>query len=82
MARVPRGRSPEQDRLIIVPFRPHAEHHQFLELDPVTLAARPLSDPQVTPVKIANGDWRVSPDGRYVAFVESRDRNIWIIALP
>ena len=78
----PAGCSPEQDRLIIVPFRPDAEHHQFLELDPVTLAARPLSDPQVTPVKIANGDWRVSPDGRYVAFVESRDRNIWILALP
>jgi hypothetical protein len=78
----PAGCSPEQDRLIIVPFRPDAGHHQFLELDPVTLAARPLSDPQVTPVKIANGDWRVSPDGRHVAFVESRDRNIWILALP
>jgi Tol biopolymer transport system component len=78
----PAGCSPEQERLIIVPFRPDAEHHQFLELDPVTLAVRPLSDPQVTPVKIANGDWRVSPDGRYVAFVESRDRNIWILALP
>ena len=74
--------SPEQDRLIVVPFRPDAEHHQFLELDPVTLAARALTDPQVTPVKIANGDWRVSPDGRYVAFVESRDRNVWIIVLP
>jgi Tol biopolymer transport system component len=78
----PTGCSPEQDRLIIVPFLPDAEHHHFLELDPVTLAARPLSDPQVTPVKIANGDWRISPNGRYVAFVESRDRNIWIIALP
>ncbi len=44
--------------------------------------ARQLTDPATTPFKIANGDWRVSPDGRYVAFVESSDRNIWVIALP
>jgi Tol biopolymer transport system component len=38
-----------------------------------------LTDPAVTPFKIANGDWAVSPDGRYVAFVENQDRNIWVL---
>jgi len=32
-------------------------------------------------VTIANGDWAVSPDGRHVAFVESQDRNIWLLTL-
>ena len=43
---------------------------------------RELTTPESTPFKIANGDWRVSPDGRYVAFVESSDRNIWALELP
>jgi Tol biopolymer transport system component len=42
---------------------------------------RQLTDPAVTPFKIANGDWRISPDGRYMAFVESSDKNIWVIEL-
>jgi Tol biopolymer transport system component len=41
-----------------------------------------VTDPAITPFKVANGDWTVSPDGRYVAFVESRDHNIWLLALP
>ncbi len=73
---------PEDDRLIMVPFDPNATFHRLVELNPATGETRPLTDPALTPIKIANGDWRVSPDGRYVAFVESSDRNIWVIELP
>jgi hypothetical protein len=72
----------ENDRLIIVPFDPKAVYHEFWEMNPSSNIARPLTDPAQTPFKIANGDWRVSPDGRYIAYVESADRNIWVIALP
>jgi Tol biopolymer transport system component len=72
----------ENDRLIIVPFDPDATHHEFWELNPSRNIVRPLTDPTLTPFKIANGDWRISPDGRYVAYVENADRNIWVIALP
>jgi len=72
----------EDDRLIMVPFDPKATFHRLVELNPVTGETRPLTDPALAPIKIANGDWRVSPDGRYVAFVESNDRNIWAIELP
>jgi Tol biopolymer transport system component len=68
-------------RLLIIPFRPEAVSHELWELDANTWEARRLTDPDATPFKIANGDWTVSPDGRYVAFVESRDRNIWLLAL-
>jgi hypothetical protein len=73
--------TPEEDRLIIVPLVPDAPLHWLVELYPATGEVRELTDPAVTPFKIANGDWRISPDGRYVAFVESSDRNIWVMAL-
>ncbi len=57
---------PEDDRLIMVPFDPNATFHRLVELNPATGETRPLTDPALTPIKIANGDWRVSPDGRYV----------------
>ena len=73
--------TPEGDRLIIVPLVPDAPLHWLVELTPARGAVRQLTDPAVTPFKIANGDWRISPDGRFVAFVESSDRNIWVMAL-
>jgi hypothetical protein len=66
-------------RLLIIPFQPQADVHELWELDADTGATRRLTDPAVTPFKIANGDWTVSPDGRYVAFVEMRDRDIWVL---
>jgi len=73
--------TPEEDRLIIVPLVHDAPLHWLVELTPASGEVRQLTDPAVTPFKIANGDWRISPDGRYVAFVESSDRNIWVMAL-
>jgi len=69
-------------RLLIIPFQADATYHEIWEFDAEAGQARRLTDPQVTPFKIANGDWTVSPDGRYVAFVESEDRNIWLLTLP
>ncbi|MCO6450925.1 MAG: hypothetical protein J5I90_09090 [Caldilineales bacterium] len=72
----------EADRLLIVPFDPSAEYHAFWQLHAASGELRPLTDPAITPFKIANGDWRVSPDGAAVTFVESSDHNIWVLALP
>lgn len=69
-------------RLLIIPFQPEAERHEIWEFDANTGQERRLTDHGLTPFKIANGDWTVSPDGRYVAFVESGDRNIWLLTLP
>ena len=72
----------DDHRLLIIPFQPGAASHEFWEFDVSTGQTRRLTDPEVTPFKIANGDWTVSPDGQQVAFVESRDRNIWLLTLP
>lgn len=76
------GCSTGDDRLLVVPFDPAASFHELWELKAETGDVRRLTDAALTPFKIANGDWRVSPDGRYVAYVESSDRNIWAIELP
>lgn len=73
---------PAGDRLVIVPFKPDAQYHEFWQLDPETLSLTQLTRATEAPLKIANGDWRVSPDGRYVAYVENKDRNIWVVELP
>lgn len=71
----------EQDRLLLVPFQPDAEFHRLLSFDPNTGVTLALSDPAHAPFKIANADWRVSPDGSWVVYVESRDRNLWVLEL-
>jgi Tol biopolymer transport system component len=73
--------TPAEDRLLIVPLEIDAPLHRLVELAPASGEVRALTDPAVTPFKIANGDWRIAPDGRYVAFVESSDKNIWMMAL-
>lgn len=72
----------DAERLIFVPFNPGAMYHEFWEYNVATESVRQLTDSDAAPLKIANGDWEVSPDGRYVAFVESRDDNIWLLELP
>jgi Tol biopolymer transport system component len=68
-------------RLLIIPFRPDAQYHELWELDVETDTTRRLTDSTVTPFKVANADWQVSPDGRHVAFVDSRDDNLWMLTL-
>ncbi len=69
-------------RLIVIPFRADAAYHELWEVDAETGETHRLTDPSITPIKIANGDWQVSPDGHRVAFVESSDRNLWVMELP
>lgn len=71
----------DDGHLLLVPLRASAAAHELLEIEAATGVARPLTDPATLPFKIANGDWTVSPDGRYVVLVESRDDNLWLIDL-
>jgi murein DD-endopeptidase MepM/ murein hydrolase activator NlpD len=72
----------DNSRLLVIPFRPDAASHQVWQVEAQSGAARQLTDPASVPFKIANNDWAVSPDGRYVAFVDSHDHNIWLLSLP
>lgn len=71
----------DDTHLLYVPTEPGAESHALWEYDVVSDASRRLTDPVQTPFKIANNDWAVSPNGRYVVFVNAADHNLWLVDL-
>ncbi|MCC7359827.1 MAG: PD40 domain-containing protein [Anaerolineales bacterium] len=71
-----------EGRLLLIPLEPGAPAQRLVEIDVATGTVRPLSDPAVTPVRIAGGDWALSPDGRRIVFVAAADHNLWLLELP
>jgi hypothetical protein len=72
----------DDSRLLYIPVRASgSEPFVIWEYDPATGASRPVTDPGTALIEIANGDWRVSPDGRYVVYLNNADRNLWLVEL-
>ena len=73
----------DDSHLLVIPMRkPGESAFEVWEMDAASGATRKLTDAATTPLLILNGDWRVSPDGRYVVYVNSADRNLWLLSLP
>ena len=72
----------DDGHLLVVPLDLSQTAHQLWEVDPANGEERPLTNGQITPFKIANGDWSVSPDGNRIAFVSAGDGNIWLLEFP
>ncbi|HLF25862.1 MAG TPA: hypothetical protein VJG32_05965 [Anaerolineae bacterium] len=69
-------------RLLYIPVRESPDVPFVIwEYDTATGQAREVTRASTAPLEIANGDWRVSPDGRYVVYVNSVDRNLWLVEL-
>ena len=69
--------------LLVIPARPAPDQpFELWEVDAATGDQRQLTAAAVTPLNILNGDWRVSPDGQYIVFVNAADRNLWLLELP
>lgn len=70
-------------RLVYVPLEPGAPSNALWQLNVETLATRQiLASVEGGPFRISNGDWDMAADGRHIAFVSARDRNIWQLTLP
>jgi Tol biopolymer transport system component len=73
----------DDSRLLVIPMRASSDTaFEVWEVDAASGRQRKLTDAATTPLQILNGDWRVSPDGRYVVYVNSVDRNLWLLTLP
>jgi Tol biopolymer transport system component len=69
-------------RLLVVPLDLSQPAHQLLQVQVDTGQVTALTDPEVMPFKIANGDWSVSPMGDKIAFLSAEDSNIWTLEIP
>jgi Tol biopolymer transport system component len=73
----------DDSHLLIIPARPSADQpFEVWQVNAETGEKQKLTDAAVTPLDILNGDWRVSPDGKRVVFVNGADRNLWLLELP
>ncbi|OGO40865.1 MAG: hypothetical protein A2W36_02190 [Chloroflexi bacterium RBG_16_58_14] len=72
----------DDQRLWLIPLELSQGYHQLWEVDAASGEAQPLTAGEVTPFKIANGDWSISPDGMHLAFVSAGDGNIWLLEFP
>ena len=70
-------------QLLIIPQRASAGRpFDVYAIDAASGESKLLIDGSVTPLNIFNGDWRVSPDGQSIVFLNSVDRNLWLLKLP
>ncbi len=70
-------------QLLLIPQRTAANHpFDVYEIEAASGESKLLIDGALTPLNIFNGDWRVSPDGQYIVFLNSVDRNLWLVKLP
>ncbi|MBL8056173.1 MAG: hypothetical protein JNK29_05710, partial [Anaerolineales bacterium] len=65
-----------------VPLEATGGSHRLVEIDTAAGTQTALTDPRVTPFRIAAGDWALAPDGRRLVFVNAADDNLWLLELP
>jgi murein DD-endopeptidase MepM/ murein hydrolase activator NlpD len=69
----------DADSVYYVPQDVTRVGHQLRVYDIPSGTDRSLTDPAVTPLVIANGDWSVSADGARIAFWNALDMTVWVI---
>ncbi|MBZ0274605.1 MAG: hypothetical protein K8I60_00585, partial [Anaerolineae bacterium] len=72
----------DAESVYYIPFTPDNPIQTLAYYHIISGDTRPITDPAVTPLTIANGDWSVSPDGRRIVFLNAADRRLWLLALP
>jgi Tol biopolymer transport system component len=72
----------DEDNLLVVPLDLSQPLHRLIQINALTREVLLLTDPAITPFKIANGDWSVSPDGQHITYISAFDQNIWLLTMP
>lgn len=75
----------DADRLLVVPQTPGYASMALWQVDAASGTVEDLIDsahPDARPLRIAAGEWSVSPDGHHVAYRHASDDTVWVILLP
>jgi hypothetical protein len=67
--------------LYTLSYDPAGDVHTLGTIDVITGNARELTDPNAMPIRVANGDWSVSPDGSRIVFVDPTDYGLYVVAI-
>jgi murein DD-endopeptidase MepM/ murein hydrolase activator NlpD len=60
----------------------HADAHALGVVDVTTGDLRWLTDPADLPIRVANGEWSVSPDGTRIIYVDPSDYGMYLLTIP
>lgn len=69
-------------QLLLIPLELDVDHPGLYQLDIEKGRVWRLIDPELVSLEIANNDWSVSPDGNWLLYHSSEDRNLWVMELP
>jgi hypothetical protein len=67
--------------LLIIPLELDVPSHTLWEFNAETGQAYALTNPEIMPFRVANGDWSISPGGDYIVFY-GEDQALWLLRLP
>jgi hypothetical protein len=70
------------DQLLLLPLDLSASSPYVLQFDTRSSQWWTLSSPRDTSLPIANNDWHVSPDGRWMVYQSFLDQNLYLLELP
>ena len=69
------------ERLLYLPLQLDVPAHSVWELHVESGEQRLLLGPDLG-IRVASNDWSVSPDGASLAWVDERERDLWLVDLP
>jgi hypothetical protein len=69
-------------QLLLIPLDLDLPNPDLYQIDLENTVVWKLIDPDLTQLTIANNDWSISPNGRWLLFLSAEDRNLWTIELP
>jgi hypothetical protein len=67
--------------LYVLSFDAAQSAHALGVVDVITGQQRWLTDPADLPIRVANGDWHVSPDGTRIVYVDPADDGLYLLTI-
>lgn len=71
----------DANSVYFIPFNPASEIQQLAYYNIPSGTMLLLTNPETQPFTMMNGKWEVSADGRYIAFHNLVDRNLWLMTV-
>lgn len=71
----------DDDTLYMLSFDPAADAHALGVADAASGEVRWLTDPDRQPIRVANGDWSVSPDGTRIVYVDPANDGLYLLTV-